>query len=267
MNVFGHEVTVLVKRGYVIRIPLDQQRISDCLKDGYWRVKHLQETNSTQREISENLDNFKNGDLVISEFQSAGRGRLDRTFTAPARSSLLFSFLYKPKHEISAWGWLSLLIGLSITETLNKEIQSGFVTKWPNDILFNNKKVSGILCEKTSEHGVIVGIGININYLESELPVASATALNLIIGKELDRTSLFLHILDDIRNNLALWESNSGLIREKYIKSSSTLNLDVRVILPENRSVESKAIAIDHHGALILENGDVISAGDVIHLR
>ncbi len=267
MNVFGHEVTVLVKRVYVIRVPLDEQRISECLKDGYWRVKHLQETNSTQAEISDNLDNFNDGDLVISEFQSAGRGRLARTFIAPAQSSLLFSFLYKPKQEISAWGWLSLLIGVSITETLNREINNGFSTKWPNDVLFDNKKVAGILCEKTSRHGVIVGIGINVNYQESELPVPTATSLNLIIGKDLDRTSLFLHILADIKDNLTLWESNTSLIREKYMKSSSTLNSDVRVILPNEKTIESKAVDIDHDGALILDSGDVISAGDVIHLR
>ncbi|MBU6243153.1 MAG: biotin--[acetyl-CoA-carboxylase] ligase [Acidobacteria bacterium] len=251
----------------MIHVPLNPQRISQGLRNGYWRVKVISETTSTQSEIFNFFSPIQDGDLLVAEFQNSGRGRLDRKFVAPPMRALLFSTFLKPSRNISEWGWLPLIIGLSVAESLTELTGKKFSTKWPNDVLYEGKKVCGILCE-SSHGGVIAGVGINVNFDQSELPVKNATAVNLISGKLYERDQVLIEVLNRIKMNLEIWNKNlTNSLPENYLKFSATLNNSVRIDLGNGNAVTAKAIGISEAGELELDNGTAVSIGDVTHLR
>ena len=167
---------------------LNANAIASALQTSYWRVSVVDEIDSTQNYLR--TSNPKSGELIAAEYQSAGRGRLDRKFDAEKSSALLFSFYFEPETLIKNFGYLTLLVGASVAATLNEITESNnFNCKWPNDILFNGRKVAGILAEKNNA-GVIVGIGINVSTSEAALPVAHATSIFLATKLILDRNIL-----------------------------------------------------------------------------
>ena len=251
----------------MIHVPLNPQRISQALGNGYWRVKVISETISTQSEIINNFSPLQHGDLLIAEFQNNGRGRLDRKFIAPPMRALLFSTFIKPERAISEWGWLPLIIGLSVAEALSELTGKEFLTKWPNDVLYEGKKVSGILCE-SSHGGLIAGVGINVNFEKSELPVKNASAINLVTGSEAERELVLAATLGKISENLKIWnESGVNLLADIYLKYSATIGKEVRVELGNGNTISAIAIGLSEFGELKLSNGSAVSIGDVTHLR
>jgi BirA family biotin operon repressor/biotin-[acetyl-CoA-carboxylase] ligase len=109
----------------------------------YWSVSVTEETASTQIDLA---NNFKAGKVLVAEFQSAGRGRLDRKFEVPPRKGLTFSFCIAVEKD---FGWIPLITGLAVARAINNFIGESMVEiKWPNDLLINGKKLAGILSEK-----------------------------------------------------------------------------------------------------------------------
>ena len=242
---------------------LNANAIAGALRGGYWRVSVIDEIDSTQNYLRTSIP--KVGDVITAEYQSAGRGRLDRTFTAAKSSALLFSFYVEPKIEIAQLGYLSLLVGSSVAKTINEITGSNnFRCKWPNDIVFGDHKVAGLLAEKFG-NGVIVGIGINVSMNQAELPVPHASSIFLITEKQIDRNDLLAKILNDLSSALTKWESGEDVVAF-YRETSATLGKNVRVELPGGINVEAIAADIDSTGALHLDNGQIITVGDVIHL-
>ncbi len=242
---------------------LNAKAIAGGLQSSYWRVSVVDEIDSTQNYLR--TSDPKSGDLITAEYQSAGRGRLNRKFDADKSSALLFSFYFEPENDIKNLGYLTLLVGASITATLNEMTSNNnFKCKWPNDVLFNSRKVAGILAEK-SNSGVIVGIGINVSTNEPALPVAHATSIFLATDLFLDRNLLLSGILNNLESDLLDWQTGSDMT-SKYRELSATIGSQVRVELPGGSSVEAVAIDIDETGSLHLNSGQVITVGDVIHL-
>ena len=242
---------------------LNADAIAGALESSYWRVSVVEEIDSTQNYLR--TSNPKSGDLITAEYQSAGRGRLDRKFDAEKSSALLFSFYFEPENEVKNLGYLTLLVGASVTETLNEITNKNiFKCKCPNDVLFNQKKVAGLLAEKTSS-GVIVGVGINVSTSKEALPVAHATSIFLATDIQINRNELLVKILHNLENDLLDWESGKDLTA-KYRSLSATIGSQVRIALPDGSSVEAKAVDIDETGSLHLDNGQLITVGDVIHL-
>ena len=95
---------------------------------GYWRVKVADEISSTQNELKN--ENPINWDLLAAEFQSAGRGRLDRTFEARKGTALLFSFYIEPRRNRDEWGWISLIAGIALERILNNEKEILKFSSW-----------------------------------------------------------------------------------------------------------------------------------------
>jgi BirA family transcriptional regulator, biotin operon repressor / biotin---[acetyl-CoA-carboxylase] ligase len=252
-----------VKRASVIRASLDEGAISAQISSNYWRVRVVPEVGSTQDELKNEL--VSNGDCVVAEFQSAGRGRLDRKFDSAPNVALLFSFFIKPGRT-SQWGWIPLIAGMSVAQTLNEAVDSdSFTTKWPNDVLATSGKAAGILCERYGE-GIIVGIGINVSTQVDELPVETATSIFIETGVELNRNDLLAALLKNFQILFDRWESGEDLI-PKYRALSATIGQQVRVVLPHSATIEGVAIGVNAEGELILESGDRINVGDVVHLR
>ena len=242
---------------------LSADAIAGALASSYWRVSVVDEIDSTQNYLR--TSNPKSGDVITAEYQSAGRGRLDRKFDAEKSSALLFSFYLEPKVKVEIFGYLTLLIGASVTSTINKITKTNnFKCKWPNDILFGDLKVAGLLAEKT-ESGVIVGVGINISTEKDELPVSHATSVFIATDALINRNTLLAQILNNLEQDLLSWQGGKDLT-SKYRELSATIGKQVRVEMPDGSQIEGAAVDIDETGSLRLDNGEQITVGDVIHL-
>ena len=200
------------------------------------RTVHLESVTSTQ-EVARDLPI---GSVVVAEHQTAGRGRLDRTWEAPRGTALLASFVLRPR------ALLSLAAGVAAAEACGPDVR----LKWPNDLLLGDHKLGGILVEVAKDRAV-VGIGINL----TSAPPGAA---------RLDRPRD--QLLAGVRAALARWTSAPDEdILERWRHLSATIGRRVRVELPD-RTIEGVAQGIDASGALIVD-GAAVSAGDVIHLR
>jgi BirA family biotin operon repressor/biotin-[acetyl-CoA-carboxylase] ligase len=252
------------------RAPLDRKRISSEISQ-YWRVSVVEVTGSTQDDLyqkvtTEVAKNSHNKTLIAAEYQSAGRGRLDRTFEAAPSSALMFSLYVAPKVEKEEWSFLTLLAGLSVQEalaSLDSTIAIG--VKWPNDLLIGEKKCAGIIAQATDK-GVVIGIGINVAMSVEELPVDTATSLSIAGFSNLDRNSILAAIINHFEINLQMWELGDSFIA-RYKEASVTIGKKVAVTIPAGEVIESEAVGISDTGSLLLSNGIEVTVGDVVHLR
>lgn len=224
-------------------------------------------TASTQSDLAElvNASVAKSGEVIAAEYQSNGRGRLDRTFEAPPQSALLFSFYIAPKRAVSDWGFISFLAALAMREVITDQLAEKVNLKWPNDILIGDKKVAGLLAQQIGE-GVIVGIGLNVAMSTDELPVPTATSLLLADSNLLDRNLILSAFLNHFENLFKEWDSGGDFL-EKYRQVCSTLGRQVRVEVLGRDSIEGEAVSITAQGVLILKDGTEVNVGDVVHLR
>ena len=204
--------------------------------------------------------------ILASEYQTSGRGRLDRTFEAATHSALTFSLYIEPKVAREEWSFLTLLAGLSVHEALHAlDPQISVGVKWPNDLLIGEKKFVGMIAQAT-EKGVILGIGINVGMSEEELPVANATSLALEDFSILDRNLILAAIINHFEINLEMWEHDKSFLTE-YRSASETIGSNVEITLPGGEVIQSKAVDISDSGALLLSDGREVTVGDVVHLR
>ncbi len=249
------------------RPPLDSAVISQKISQ-YWRVSVVEVTGSTQDDLSAlvSRNEVTSGEVLVAEYQSAGRGRLDRTFDAPQSSALLFSLYLQPKREKSEWSFLPLLAGLVSTFAMS-ELDPRFTAelKWPNDLQIAGKKLGGIIAQATS-NGVILGLGINVGMDRSELPVEHATSLQIEDFAVLDRNLILASILNTFEELIGRWEDGEDL-RHLYRERSATLNQKIQVELPTGENTSGLAEDISPAGELILEDGQRITVGDIVHLR
>jgi BirA family biotin operon repressor/biotin-[acetyl-CoA-carboxylase] ligase len=234
----------------------------------YWRVSVVEVTGSTQDDLAQRAADKKvaSGDVIATEFQSAGRGRLDRKFEAPHSSALMFSFYVEPERDKSEWSFLPLLTGLSSIFTLTKlDPESSPQLKWPNDILFGDRKAGGIIAQASGD-GVVIGIGINVAMSLAELPVAHATSLAINNFPVLDRNIILATFLNTFEELFHRWQSGEDL-RHLYCERSATIGRTVKIEHPDGTSNTGKAVDITPAGELILEDGSRVTVGDVLHLR
>jgi len=248
------------------RAPLDKSIITSLISQ-YWRVSVVELTASTQTDLATKVNSAvaTPGDLIAAEFQSAGRGRLDRNFQAPPQSALLFSFYVTPKRSKECWSFISFLAAIALYEIIAKDQASGISLKWPNDILIGEKKVAGLIAEQTNQ-GIIIGIGLNVSISEEEIPVPNATSLAMSGCLNLDRNLLLADFLNHFEELFKQWEEGEDFV-ERYERMSSTVGSRIRVEVLGRESVEGLARAITAQGALVLEDGFEVNVGDVVHLR
>jgi BirA family biotin operon repressor/biotin-[acetyl-CoA-carboxylase] ligase len=204
--------------------------------------------------------------ILASEFQSHGRGRLDRTFEAAPQSALTFSIYIEPKVDKEEWSFLTLLAGLSVHEALHAldpQVEVGI--KWPNDLLIGEKKFVGMIAQATKK-GVVLGIGVNVGMTQEELPVENATSLAIEGFAVLDRNLILAAIINHFEINLEMWEHDKSFLAE-YRAGSVTIGREVEVTLPGGEIIKARATDISNAGALLLDNGSEVTVGDVVHLR
>ncbi|WP_128982311.1 biotin--[acetyl-CoA-carboxylase] ligase [Streptomyces roseicoloratus] len=251
------------------------------LPDGLWTsLDVVESTGSTNSDLAARADELAEGAVLVAEEQTSGRGRLDRSWTAPARSGLFLSVLLKPAVPVHRWGWLPLLTGVAAASGLAKAAGAELSLKWPNDLLVRvrgeERKTGGILAERAGADGVVIGLGINVGLREDELPVPAAGSLLLADAVSTDRDTLLRAVLRSVEQWYGDWvradgdPAASGL-QEAYATACATLGRRVRADLPGERMLEGDAVAVDGDGRLVVatEGGgtEAVAAGDIVHLR
>jgi BirA family biotin operon repressor/biotin-[acetyl-CoA-carboxylase] ligase len=217
------------------------------------------------------------GLVLAAESQTAGKGRQGRVWQTRPGAALTFSVLLRPDPvPQAARGWLPLLTGVAVVHALGRVSALDASLKWPNDVLVGQGKLAGILAEQAAGP-VVVGIGINVLGGEQDLPVASATSLELCGAGETDRTNLLAAILEEIEHWYLRWreaghgDAEAAGLRKEYLSLSATVGQNVRVQLPGDRVLTGRASGVDGAGQLLVETADAdivaVSAGDVIHVR
>ncbi|MGW3287330.1 biotin--[acetyl-CoA-carboxylase] ligase [Streptomyces sp. NPDC001002] len=251
---------------------------------GLWRdVTVVRSTGSTNSDLVALAASGKadEGSVLVAEEQTAGRGRLDRQWTAPARSGLFFSVLLRPTEvPVTRWGWLPLLTGVAVATGLSRSAGVDTALKWPNDLLVTiageERKAGGILAERAGDDAVVVGVGINVTLRESELPVPQAGSLALAGAVTTDRDPLLRAVLRSLEEWYGRWRAADGDpaasgLQETYAAGCATLGRVVRAELPGDRSITGEAVAIDGDGRLVLATAEgvqePVGAGDIVHLR
>ncbi|MFG1672353.1 biotin--[acetyl-CoA-carboxylase] ligase [Streptomyces sp. Y7] len=251
---------------------------------GLWRrVEVVGRTGSTNTDLVDlaTAGKAEEGTVLVAEEQTAGRGRLDRNWTAPPRSGLFFSVLLNPAEvPVPRWGWLPLLTGVAVATGLSRAAGVDTALKWPNDVLVTvggeERKTGGILAERAGEAGVVIGVGINVTLRADELPVPQAASLVLAGAASTDRDPLLRGMLRSLEEWYGRWLAAAGDplvsgLQETYAAGCATLGKMVRAELPGDRSITGEAVAIDGDGRLVLatEEGvqEPVGAGDIVHLR
>ncbi|WP_030763397.1 MULTISPECIES: biotin--[acetyl-CoA-carboxylase] ligase [unclassified Streptomyces] len=266
------------------RPPLNVAALTRALVtgDGLWTsLEVVGSTGSTNTDLATRAAKLPEGAVLVAEEQSAGRGRLDRSWVAPARSGLFFSVLLKPGDAVpqERWGWLTLLAGVATATGLSRAAGVDTALKWPNDLLVSvdgeERKTGGILAERV-EDGVVLGIGLNVSLTEDELPVPAAGSLALAKASVTDRDPLLRAVLRSLEEWYGNWRAAAGDpaasgLQETYAAGCATLGRHVRAELPGGRTLTGTAEAVDTDGRLVIRTAEgqheTVGAGDVIHLR
>jgi len=234
-----------------------------------WNIYHFSKigsTNDSAKSHSMTAHEEKFG--IISDIQISGKGRRGREWASPEGnlySSLGFSLDYMDFNNI---GEVAFIVSLAVRDTileLAPKLEDNLKLKWPNDVLINGKKISGILLEKTDDY-LIVGVGVNI----VELPninniLYQATSLKNE-GFEISRDDFLQTYVRKFDYWLQTRKDNSfKLIRDNWLKSAKGINTEIKVNYP-TKSISGKFIGLDENGGLLLEadgKTQTIYAGDV----
>ena len=249
--------------GDLDRPPLRPLSLRRALAPDGWRVEVLQQTGSTNVVVAERARaGERSGLVVVAESQTAGRGRLDRTWVSPPRAGLTFSVLLRPDLPPAQWPWLPLWTGLAVATALRERAELDAVLKWPNDVLVGGRKLCGVLVEVPETAAAVIGIGLNVTTDEGELPHDAATSLRLAGARTTDRDTVLRAILRALTAVLA----DADASKSAYRALCATLGERVRVELPGGGAVEGTAEAVDDGGRLVVD-GRALGAGDVVHLR
>lgn len=211
--------------------------------------------------------------VLLTDNQTAGRGRLGRSWTAAPGASLAVSVLLRRLPSPSARGWIPLAAGAAMANAIAGQLPDHEVAvKWPNDVLVDGRKICGILAQATPD-AVIVGTGVNTEMTESQLPVPTATSF-AVLGTRADADRLlaaYLRELDRLLVELAaVGDAVASGLHDAVSRRCATIGLDVRVSLPGDSVLVGRATALDDDGRLLVLAGGVetaISAGDVVHVR
>lgn len=233
---------------------------------------------STNAELVARASGAPHFSVIVTTEQTAGRGRLGRVWVAPPGKSMAVSVLLRPGEvSLDRLGWIPLLAGLAMTRAVATLVPDRPVSlKWPNDVLIDGLKVSGVLTEYVADAGaIVVGAGLNLTMTIDELPTPTSTSLTLNGATEdglLDAAlSAYLGELQRLYTEFAGagFDAAAGL-RGEVVRACSTLGRLVRVELPGGQDLYGTAEDIDDAGRLLVRDTGVVhavAAGDVTHLR
>lgn len=254
---------------------------------GASRLLIVKEAASTNDALVASANDEVDFSVVVTGSQTAGRGRLGRSWVAPAGKSLSASVLLRPVLPggrplgLEHFGWLPLIAGAAMSLAIAPLVSGTVRLKWPNDVQIDGLKVCGVLAELVPKgDAVVMGSGVNLSLTREELPTEVSTSL-VLAGATLEGDDLADAVLSAYLTNLRALCSDfvdhgadveaSGT-RELLTRLCSTIGAVVRVELPGGGEIRGIATGIDGSGRLLVRqrsNGQVVAvaAGDVTHLR
>jgi BirA family transcriptional regulator, biotin operon repressor / biotin---[acetyl-CoA-carboxylase] ligase len=181
--------------------------VTPLLRGRFGRIyRYAERAPSTQRLLTED---DTEGTVAVAEEQTEGRGRLGRSWQAPARSSVLMSVLLRPEVSSERLPELSLVAGGAVAQAIAEVTALEPAIKFPNDVLLGGRKVAGILAE-ASEGRVVLGVGVNANQTEHDLPEQTQhppTSLRIELGAPVDRAALLAAILQQLELAYDVWNA------------------------------------------------------------
>ncbi len=252
---------------------LDSDAIAAASLGGAWTsLATVATTGSTNADLAAAARaGAAGGAVLLSAHQSAGKGRLDRVWEAPPDTCLAVSVLVTPQRPLAAWGWLSVLAGMAVADTLRTVAGLDAGLKWPNDALVGGRKICGILSEVVNTHprpSAVVGMGLNVALTEQDLPVPTATSVRLA-GSDATATELAIGLLAALEHWYGVWDAGAPLA-DAYRARCVTLGRDV-VVHAGPGSLTGRAVDVDDAGCLVVRapSGETraFAAGDVVHVR
>ena len=248
------------------------------------RLEYLPETGSTNTDLLalavKSPELWTDFSVLLTENQTAGRGRLDRQWVAQPGAALAVSVLLRPtEFGIESFGWLPLLAGLAMQRAVASLVDDAEVSlKWPNDVLVAGEKISGLLAEVLPDgKGVVIGAGLNLTQTKAELPIENATSLKLhrVTGFELDDVLVrylasFKRLYEEFSD--AKGDAEVSGLHEAILNASSTIGSKVLVMLPDGSDFSGTGAGLDNDGRLLVALSDpveirAVAAGDIKHLR
>ena len=282
------------------RPPLEPERLRASLvapAGPLARLDVVAETGSTNTDLADSArlvpSEYPDLSVLTAELQTAGRGRLGRSWQAPERSSLFVSVLLRPVNPAGrplptqSYGWLSLLAALSLTKSVAARTGVEPRLKWPNDVLVDGRKLAGILAQLVPDSSgnppaVVVGTGLNVSLTDEDQPVPTATSLLMEYASTTDRNVLLQDFLLQLNldyrafcavdgDALAPW-SGGGSLRENIAERMVTLGQTVRAHLPGGGELVGRSAELAADGGLVVVDSEAgfrqtVTAADIIHLR
>lgn len=231
----------------------------------------LVETHSTNDVLKS--DALADYSAVLTDHQTAGRGRMDRAWVSTPGNGLAFSVLV-PGTSPSQQSWLPLVAGASVVGAARAQGVMNAELKWPNDVLVEGRKLAGILCEVRPDGRVIVGIGVNVDYSTGGLPSEEATSLaefGAVSPQSID--ALLAKVVSSLRQFLETPKSRALTLAEGSVEDVlATLGREVSVHELEGTVWSGVAHGLTDEGHLVVREsvtGDerIVVASDVRHLR
>ncbi len=222
-----------------------------------WHVSYVTETGSTNADLLVSAAaGAPDRSVLVADHQTAGRGRLERTWDAPPRANLLVSVLFRTGFDPSNPHALTQIVAIAAARTVERLTAAVPELKWPNDLLVGDAKLAGILAQASTtgaDHAVVVGIGLNLGWAPPGAARLAGVSRDAFLNVWLEEmTALFGHDPFD-----------------EYRRRLSTLGRRVRVECPAE-IIEGRAVDVLREGSLVLDTSQgqkVVTVGDVIHLR
>jgi BirA family biotin operon repressor/biotin-[acetyl-CoA-carboxylase] ligase len=264
----GYKIDSVSRKGYkLINSPdiLSYEEIEPYLNTTYIgrNILYFNTIDSTNKKAKDIAESSSDGTVVISEEQTAGRGRLGRNWSSPKGKSLLISILLKPNIDPSKVSNITLVGAVALVKTLENFGIEGLI-KWPNDIIINDKKIAGILTEMSAEinqvNYIVMGIGVNLYVKSEEFPEDIRHKAGSILsetGRSIDRkefTGKFLNYFEKYYQEYFLGNNFKEIVRISKEKSI-LLSKEVRII-SRDTTYEAKVLDITEEGHLLIEKKD-----------
>jgi len=276
----GYEIEAHPRQGYRLK-GVPDRLLPDEIRDhlhtailGQQEIYYYNDIGSTNNEAKKQANlGCHEGAIVLSEMQNSGRGRISRSWFSPAGKGIWLSLVLRPPFHPYDAPKCTLMAAVAVTKAIRRVTQVKCGIKWPNDILYEGKKLVGILTEMNAEMDVInyivIGMGINVNIERQEFPEELkkiATSLSLASGQLVARLSLLQEILIELEreyNNVI--QHGFSPVLDDWRELSVTLGQTVDV-LGGSKQFSGLAVDIDNDGALLVQTKDGIEkiiAGDV----
>ena len=275
----GYEIEAVTNRGYRLKNRPDvlyANEIKSKLNTLSWAREiyyydEVDSTNNVAKKLAE--DGAPHGTLVITEMQTAGKGRRGRNWSSPKGSGIWMTFILRPQIGPDRASMLTLVSAMAVQKAIEKETGLKAVIKWPNDIVVNGKKVCGMLTEMSAElewiNYVVVGIGINANTKKFPEEIADvATSLSIELGRDITRSNLVAGFGAAFEGYYDRFIKNGDMsdLMDEYNKNLANLDNKVKILDPKGEYTGISK-GINKEGELLVTDEDgnerIVRSGEV----